>query len=451
MWLSLGFGLAAWLVGEVIWCYYELWLGLPQSPFPSPADAAYLLFPIGAAGALVLFSARGHVRQSRLRLLLDGVIVAGSLFMVWWMTVLSSVYDAGGTSSFALAVALAYPVADVVLVTMTVLVLARANTSHRLTLGLFTAGIGLIAFSDSAFVYLIAVDSYYTGIWTDVGWAAAFLLLGLAALSNRDEPVTGAAADIGLTRTRLWLPYVPLLFAGAVGVARFPHSLYTGPLPLVSVVLVMVVLVRQFITLADNRRLLVIVAHQAHHDPLTGLANRALLTDRLERAVQANQRDPKPLALLFIDLDDFKLVNDSLGHQVGDELLVNVARRLTGCFRDNDTVARMGGDEFAILLEEGVASAVQMAGRVVEAFAHPFTIDGHLLAVRLSVGLAGVAEAEAADLSVEVLLKHADLAMYEAKRDPAGRVHVFTANTQLAHLDDLGQPQDLEATVGASS
>ncbi len=377
----------------------------------------------------------GRVAQSRFRLVLDGAIVAGSLFAVSWVSVLDSVYRAAATSHFALTVALAYPLADLVLVTMTVLVLARARTAQRLTLGLLTAGITLMSFSDSAFAYLTATDPYHTGNLIDMGWVTAFLLFGLAAASSTQEPVAPRHAGTPAT-TPLWLPYMPLLLATGVGAHRALPSLRSGPIPAVSLLLVIMVLVRQFTTVADNRRLLVTVAHQAFHDPLTGLANRALFTDRLERAVQLQRRELRPLAVLCLDLDDFKPVNDTFGHAVGDDLLVRVAERLIGCLRATDTIARLGGDEFAVLIEQDTDTALLAAHRVVDAFTPPFVIDGHSLRIRPSIGLA-TAPGDASDVSAESLLKHADLAMYAAKRSGAGGLHTFLPDVEQADPDQL--------------
>jgi diguanylate cyclase (GGDEF)-like protein len=422
-WLALGAGLACWSAGEVIWCYYELWQGLPQAPFPSPADAGYLMFPLGAVLALVFFPA-GRADQSRFRLAMDGVIVSGSLFAVSWVSVLRSVYEAGASSDLALSVALAYPLADVILMTMAVMVLARALTPQRLTLGLLTAGVALMAFSDSMFAYLTATNPYLTGNLIDMGWVAAFLLFGLAALSSTQEPVIDRLTARTPARTRLWLPYLPLLLAGAVGFDQALPSLGAGPIPAVALLLVIVVLLRQFVTVADNQRLLHAVAHQAFHDPLTGLANRALFTDRLERAVQLQQRDLQPLALLVLDLDNFKPVNDRLGHHAGDQLLIRVAERLIGCMRASDTIARLGGDEFAVLIERDADGATLAAHRAVDAFTSPFLIEGHAVTIRASIGLATAAP-DVAGVSAEQILKHADQAMYAAKREGGTvRLHV---------------------------
>ncbi len=136
-----------------------------------------------------------------------------------------------------------------------------------------------------------------------------------------------------------------------------------GPFPVMAVTLVLAVLARQFVVLVENQRLLSDVARQAFRDGLTGLANRALFLDRLEQAVERQRRESVPLAVLCLDLDDFKTVNDALGHPAGDELLIRVAGRLTRYLGDAHLVARLGGDEFAVLINGSGQDAVSAAGR----------------------------------------------------------------------------------------
>ncbi len=155
------------------------------------------------------------------------------------------------------------------------------------------------------------------------------------------------------------------------------------------------------------------LAHQAFHDPLTALANRALFAERVDHALSVRHADGRRAAVLLLDLDDFKLVNDTLGHQAGDEVLRGIADRLRRCLRTGDTAARLGGDEFAILLEPGSdeAVAVTTAQRIAEALSAPMLVDGRELVVRASVGIAlGSADETCADL-----LRKADRAMYRAK------------------------------------
>ncbi|RFP16083.1 MULTISPECIES: EAL domain-containing protein [unclassified Duganella] len=154
--------------------------------------------------------------------------------------------------------------------------------------------------------------------------------------------------------------------------------------------------------------------HLAHHDPLTALPNRLLFHDRLQHALQRASRDGEQLALLFIDLDRFKNVNDTLGHHIGDELLKQVAKALHERLREGDTLARLGGDEFIVLLEniENQFGASQVAEKLVQMFEQPFMVAGHELFVTCSVGISVFPE-DAVDLNM--LIRNADVAMYQAK------------------------------------
>ena len=192
----------------------------------------------------------------------------------------------------------------------------------------------------------------------------------------------------------------------------------------------------------QNQRLLKMVADQALRDTLTGLANRDLFNDRLDaRGATARDATTSRWRCLSMDLDDFKLVNDSLGHPAGDALLIQAAERLLGCVRTSDTVARVGGDEFAVLMEGLPELSRLVAHRVVAAFEEPFVIDGQQLLMRPSVGLA-VASAANPDLSADVLLKQADVAMYSAKRSKSGGLHTFTPDMALADPNELELPTD---------
>jgi diguanylate cyclase (GGDEF)-like protein/PAS domain S-box-containing protein len=186
--------------------------------------------------------------------------------------------------------------------------------------------------------------------------------------------------------------------------------------------------------------------HQALHDPLTGLPNRALFMDRLEHALtRANRRGSK-IAVLFMDLDNFKITNDSLGHEIGDQLLVAVAERLKACLRPEDTVARLGGDEFTILVEEvdGVSDAARVAERIAESLQRPFALDQHELFFTASIGIAlsGPLQKQPADL-----LRHADLAMYQAKRKSKARYEVFEPSMDTDVLERLRLENELRRAV----
>jgi diguanylate cyclase (GGDEF)-like protein/PAS domain S-box-containing protein len=185
----------------------------------------------------------------------------------------------------------------------------------------------------------------------------------------------------------------------------------------------------------ERIRLEVALSHQAFHDSLTDLANKVLFTDRLEHALARAERNSRAVSVLFIDLDEFKTVNDGLGHTAGDLLLVAVADRFRGCLRATDTAARMGGDEFAVLIEDviGEHDAEVVAQQLLDALADPFTIAGTELFVRASIGIAHGIPGAACDQ----LLRDADLAMYAAKNSGKNRYRTFEAGTQFKALDKL--------------
>jgi len=186
--------------------------------------------------------------------------------------------------------------------------------------------------------------------------------------------------------------------------------------------------------------------HQAFHDSLTGLANRALFIDRLEHALSLSLRGPRPLAVLFIDLDDFKTINDSLGHGEGDAILVGVAARLRGALRTSDTLARMGGDEFALLVEDPsmAIEPTAVADRIMSVLQAPFAQGGKELFVHASIGVAVVT---ASGQTSEELLRNADVSMYMAKRKGKNRIEVFEPSMHAAALARLALKGDLERAI----
>jgi diguanylate cyclase (GGDEF)-like protein len=194
--------------------------------------------------------------------------------------------------------------------------------------------------------------------------------------------------------------------------------------------------------------------HNAFHDALTGLANRALFADRLEHALARTDRLASPVAVLFVDLDDFKAVNDGSGHAAGDELLTAVAQRLRTVLRPSDTVARLGGDEFAVLIEDAahLGEAQAAADRVLAALAEPFpAVDGKSTGetageVRISASI-GIATGAAGQHDVAELLRHADVAMYAAKEAGKGRSAVFAPDMDSAIIGQLQLKAELARAV----
>jgi diguanylate cyclase len=198
-------------------------------------------------------------------------------------------------------------------------------------------------------------------------------------------------------------------------------------------------------SLSERDALAAQLEHQAFHDSLTDLANRALFNDRVRQAQARARRSGNGLAVLFVDLDDFKVVNDSLGHGAGDRLLREVAARLRSCLRDHDTVGRLGGDEFAILAEDAdLGTARQLAERIIATLAAPFPLVGGQVTIHASIG---IAFDERLALDEAQLLRNADIAMYAAKSRGKGTYEVFQSSMLRSVRDRHDVPAALEGAI----
>jgi diguanylate cyclase (GGDEF)-like protein len=186
---------------------------------------------------------------------------------------------------------------------------------------------------------------------------------------------------------------------------------------------------------------------EAFRDALTGLPNRALFMDRLSHALTRAERGGANLAVLFLDLDRFKILNETLGHEVGDRLLLEVGHRITSCLRPEDTVARLGGDEFALLLEDtaDLSGATAMAERVSAEIQRPFIVDGRDVLISASIGIAltGVGS-----MQPDEVLRNADLAMYQAKAEGRARYELYQPGLSISTRERLDLQSDLR-TAGA--
>jgi diguanylate cyclase (GGDEF)-like protein len=422
-WLLIGLGMFFWAAGEAIWTGYEVVLGR-EVPFPSLADAGFLLMvPLTLVGMAAMLD----FQRSAVRTLLDAFMVAASLLFVSWPTVLEPTYQAGGQGLFARTIALVYPIGDIVVASTAFVLLSQTGRQARGTLALAGAGMLALAVADSGFAYLTAHEMYSSAGIIDLGWLVGFLLIWLAGVGAYR---TGAGSAPRRDAPQLVaLPYVPLV-AGLVTatIVQFSRGTLGTFLYVALMSLVGCVILRQLVTLQENRvltgRLHVTVRdlrhteeelrHLAYHDPLTGLANRAMLQEHTERAASRPSRENTSMGIVYIDLDNFKRVNDRLGHSAGDALLMMAADRLRGCTRPSDTVARIGGDEFVVLLDSFAVdrNAEAVAERIVAELAQPFTLNGHTVNISASVG---VAVERSGFHSAGDLLRDADIAMYNAK------------------------------------
>ncbi|OBK29013.1 diguanylate phosphodiesterase [Mycobacterium asiaticum] len=425
-WLALVIALTGWGVGEVIWAVLDVRPEVEHASHPAATEIVLLLYPIGVFACMLLLSnTDGHNMR---RLVLDGVIVATSLFVAAWVFVLDELLR---TNSRSRPTTVVHVVADILLMTTAILILSRGQPSGRRSLTLLAGGVTTIMLADMLVLFQTGVGSYHSGDLVDVSRVAGLGLLALAGLVSVREPRVVTTQDEISSRVRLWLPYLPLVLAAVVGLGHALRMMRHGPLLAGLGVLVAAVLARQLVVLVENQGLLTEVAREAFRDSLTGLANRANFLHTLEQAVSRRNKEATPIAVMCLDLDNFKSVNDALGHPAGDELLVRVAGRLTAALSENGTVARLGGDEFAVLIEGPAEESHAAAQRVLESFDTAIVIDGVPLTVRPSIGF--TVAAGDSNCTVDELLRHADLAMYAAKREGGQCIRSFVPDLPLPY------------------
>nr|WP_312630286.1 GGDEF domain-containing protein [Pseudofrankia sp. BMG5.37] len=371
--------------------------------------------------------------------MLDCVLIVGSIVLLEWGTVLAAVVRAGGTDLMQFLLDLGQLVAVLILVAVVVLIASFRRPRSPATFALLGTGLLAHGLAVNVFVYRAALGKIDFSSRTMAMFGLAPLLFLLAAL----VPVPGGTRHEGPappSPRAMWahamLPYVVLGAAGLLVVGKLSAGVRLDRFETYGMTgLLLVALGRQMLTLAENTRLLAEVRdrerqlhHQAFHDPLTGLANRALFTQRLQQTVAHDTddvREGSSLSVLFLDLDEFKRVNDTFGHAAGDELLKISAERLRAGTRAVDTVARLGGDEFAVILDGGGPDNPRNVGeRLAAAIQMPCLLAGRPYTPRASLGLVTV-DSATRPTSPDILLHQADQAMYAAKRKRAGRLEVY--------------------------
>jgi diguanylate cyclase (GGDEF)-like protein/PAS domain S-box-containing protein len=575
-WAALAASTGVWALGRLVWTVSEHALDRPL-PLPSVADAGFLAALPLATAALVLAWPGEAAPSGRARRAIDVAIVVTALLLTSWLLVLAPVLRDAGGQGLATALALAYPVGGVALVTLVAAVLLAEGRLRGGVLPLHVIGAGLVAVSvaGSGFAHLASAGRYATGHPIDVAWVLGFLLIGVASLRPGDVRAVEGATPLR-ERVEVLIPYAAVVIALCAAIAEHAHVGELSPVAVWALcALVALLVVRQTVVLVDNadlalslqqgmaelsaseRRLQALVRHssdivavvdregvvryvgesverilghqtgsllrrtlgwvlepgsvhelrgalaavtprpfetttigltlrdaegrdrpfeatvtnlltepsveglvlnlrdvteqrtlqeqlryEASHDALTALANRTLLTERATAALERAKRTGHDLAVLFLDLDGFKEVNDSLGHAAGDSLLTIAAQRLRRCVRPGDTVARLGGDEFAVLIEDidDLTGATTVAARICESLQQPFALGPHRVTVTASLGIALTREGTGTS---EDLLRNADLAMYRAKADHPGRWQVFDRAMHTALLSRLELEADL--------
>ncbi|GAB3290539.1 diguanylate cyclase domain-containing protein [Parasphingorhabdus pacifica] len=406
-------GLAGETTGQAFWTWYRT-VEHHTTPFPNTQNMFYLALPIFAFFALLSVAKneratfKHHDTASpRMALVLDGLIIGGSLLALTWEITFSAVLRAGSPTAGRLLLDVSYTMANLVLIVIAILFAVTLQSMWRIPLVWLMSGLIAIGFTEAAYVYAIS-NGTLPPPTADIGFMVGPVLLFVAAVTP-ERRFSRRVPQVPL----LLLPYVPLTAVCAFTIlssARTGHA-NVGEIYFLVGVVVLVVL-RQLVTLrqlyAAHRQL----AHQATHDPLTGAANRTLLFFNLERALSRSQRKPHDLGLIYADLDHFKEFNDMLGHEAGDTALRTVAARIKDCIRRTDLLARVGGDEFVILLDPAPDDPHNLGRRIQSTLQEPEHLGDHSYVISVSLGYVPLIAGDTPDQA----LTRADTAMYRAKR-----------------------------------
>jgi diguanylate cyclase (GGDEF)-like protein len=409
-WLFLAAGLASALAGSAV--YYAQYRDLEPIPSPSWADLGWLgFYPLVYVALLLVLRAR--VQRLLSSVWMDGLLAGLTAAAVTAAYLRGAAVPPAAGTAAGIAATVAYPIADLLLLGFVVAALTIAGHRGDLVLWLLGAGLATLVLTDAVYAAVLAEGRYVAGGPLDLGWLAGRVFFAGAALLPMRRGHRGGARPEGVA-----LLAVPAVCGAAVLLVLF-HGTWTR-LPETAVVLAVVaggvVIIRTAMTFREVRDLAT-VRRQAHTDELTGLANRRSFHDSLVR-LAAQVRTGGSLAVLILDLDRFKEVNDALGHATGDELLHLVGRRLRSSLPEHYLLARLGGDEYAVLLRDvSAAQAEALARQLRQRLREPVRLGAMSLTIDASVG---VALAPFHSSAADELLQLADLAMYAAKTRQAG-------------------------------
>ncbi len=419
-WVALAVGLGASTAGAVLWSDVALG-GIAPISNPSVADLGYVVLPLSALTAAVLVPSRDDSRFG-IGLLLDGIIVAASLVLALGSLVLGR----ADTVSFPRIMLAAVTAFYLGLVVMALIVVRKVEPGRRLSTGLLSVGFAAIGTAGAMRIYTQGSPQVADHV-AALGWITGAYFLSLSAIAFKPGPDFATASPRRWSRWSMWLPYLPMSVAAIIGGVRFwPANRGDDVVFSAGLVLVTAAMIRHLVLVDRRQKLLTAVSDAARRDAVTGLANRRLLDERLAHAVRLHIFLGVPVSLLRVTVDDFKVVNDTLGYDASDELLRNVGARIQTGVRASDFVARMGGDEFAIIVEDRPEVAAQVAERLARSFDSALDIAENQVYVHVSIGVASAGSDSSISVSPTDLLNQAEAARSRAERTSATDVQTFT-------------------------
>jgi diguanylate cyclase len=437
-WIVLAAGLSLYGAGNVVWAlFYE---NMAAPPIPSFSDVLWIaLYPASYVGLVML--ARENNRAAPAGVWLDGLIAGLGFAALGAAVVFRPVLESATGSVAGIITNLAYPVVDLLLAALVLgLFAVRGGRLDRMWV-MLGVGFMLLYVADSMYVLRVAAGAVHAGLLLNVFYLSGVVFLALAAW----QPQRPAAAWRVQRGAVLLLPATFVLTS--VGVLLYDHFSPVGGLALGLATLTLVAAMGRVSLTFRDVRAFAVTRHEATTDDLTSLPNRRHFLRTVHEAIDTARADGGELGLLIIDLDQFKKLNDSLGHHAGDVLLRQIGPRVRGVLRDEDMLARLGGDEFGVLLPApcGEVAALSVARRIGEELQRAFDVEGLHLHIAASVGIAlfPVHSQDAA-----TLLRHADIAMYQAKNARSG-YEVYARDRDTNTRDNLQLASELPGAIAA--
>jgi diguanylate cyclase len=458
-WGLMAITMALAAAGQLTWMVQRISGGsLPDTPLIGLVFAAGI---VGGTAALLQVgsAASGHI--GRVRIVLDGVIVGLSLVPIGWIVVFQSVSGAALADPVR-ALGLLYPMFDLMQLTILIAVSGRRPIWRPLTI--IGASLAIRAVADTLYVAAVANGTYQPGGVLDVCWPVSYLLVALAtgyrppvAAEAMPVPADGTSKPAADGRSRpgddapeplpapWWRAVLPYLLVGGAIVAMMLTTGPTGTIPpfvfMTAMALLAALAIRQGLAAYENNRLAARMRRLATEDQLTGLPNRLLFSQWLRGVV----RDGRQAAVLLLDLDGFKQINDRFGHATGDELLRRVADRMREAVGADGLLARIGGDEFAVLVEDRAPGLPERLARRMLGAVGPSSVDGELgVHPSASIGIAEYGPQHAGDADV---LRDADIAMYAAKAAGKSSYRICTPGLREAAVTRAELIADLRRAV----
>lgn len=452
-WLLLSLGCLSYAIAEGIWVYsYNV--SLVEPDYPGWPDPFYFLQIFFYLAAFIYHLVQKKENAYQIKFIFDIMIIIAVSTALSWHYLIQLLLPEATASPLLFAVSIGYPVGDLLLLFGAVsFYMGYSHTLSPRVLTLIIAGLIFEVFADTAYLYSTVADTYSAGSYYDPLWALSLLLVALSGLYSLD-PVNNSVSDKAVLQindrisVRMLLPYFSL-FTLFIIIFMEQHD-HTKGLIIGAFVATALIVTRQIFTLRDNRRLLFNydeltseleqkieertievtskneqLEHIAYHDELTGLPNRRLFLKNLESSIAVANEKAQKLAVVFIDLDRFKNINDTFGHEFGDLLLQDFSQKVSENLRANDTVSRQGGDEFTLILNDvkdanDITPTIQ---RLQAAFIKSLSINNQELHVSMSIGIAIYPDN---GKTTSELLKHADSAMYSAKAKGKNNYQFFS-------------------------